>query len=179
MGIDYSAGHAMCLEIDDMIKLINGKNKKAVLEVIQSFHDSVVSGEYTSDEAKKAVSTLDNIDSKIKLDDLRDLILSYHAVEGEAGKYNGDCKFANDLWGEEILELWQGVVDVYDPSLPSLSEVRIFDSYRQNDQCPLEVPCFLFSVEDCYEKKLNSEGVNLNKLAGGYLNEISWTDVSC
>ena len=179
MGIDYSSGHAMCLEINDMIKLINSKNKKAILEVIQNFHDSVVSGEYTSDKAKKTVSKLDDIDSKIKLADLKELILSYHAVEGEAGKYNGDCKFANDLWGEDILELWEGIVDVCGLDLPPLSEVRIFDSYRQNDECPLEVPCFLFSVEDCYEKKLNSEGINLKKLSGNYLNEISWTDVSC
>ena len=178
MGIDYAAGHAMCVEIDNMVGLINGKNKKYVLEVIQSFHDSVMSGQYTSDKAKKAVTALDNIDSKIKLADLKELILEYHAVEGEAGKYEGDCKFANDLWGDDLLELWEGVLDVCDIPMPSLSEVRIFDSHRQNYDCPLEVPCFLFEVEDCYERTLNEEGKNLNKLSGGYLNEISWTDVS-
>jgi hypothetical protein len=179
MGIDYSSGHAMCLEIGDMVKLINGKNKRTVLEVVQSFHDSVVNGEYTSDKAKKAVSSLDNLNAKIKVSTLRELICDYHKVLGEAGKYNGDCQFANDLDGYDLLELWEGIVDVCGLDLPLLSEVRIFDSYRQNDQCPLEVPCFLFSVEDCYEKKLNSEGINLKKLSGNYLNEISWTDVSC
>lgn len=178
MGIDYSAGHAMCLEIDNMVRLINGKNKKAILEVIQSFHDSVVGGQYTSEKAKKSVAALNNIDSKIKISDLKELILEYHAVTGEAGKYEGSCHFKNDLDGYDLLELWEGILDVCDIPMPSLSEVRIFDSHRQNYDCPLEVPCFLFSVEDCYDRTLSHEGKNLNKLSGGYLNEISWTDVS-
>ena len=179
MGIDYFAGHAMCLSDCEMVKLITGKNKKPVLEVIQSFHDSVIGGQYTSDKAKKAITALNNIDSKIKLADLRELIIEYHTIEGDAGKYEGDCRFANDLDGYELMELWESIIDVCDVELPSLSEIRIFDSYRQNYDCPMEVPCFLFSVEDCYERTLNDEGKNLNKLAGGYLNEISWTDVSC
>jgi hypothetical protein len=181
MGIDYYAGHAMCLGDYEMVKLINGKNKKAVLEVMQSFHDSILADEYVTDKAKKAVSVLngENIPSTIKLVDLRELIIEYHTVEGDAGKYEGDCRFANGLDGYQLLELWEGIIDVCNTELPSLSEVRIFDSYRQNYDCPIEVPCFLFSVEDCYERTLNDEGKNLNKLAGGYLNEISWTDVSC
>tara|TARA_Y100000385_G_scaffold280804_1_gene332544 strand:- start:244 stop:783 length:540 start_codon:yes stop_codon:yes gene_type:complete len=179
MGIDYSAGHAMCLEIDDMIKLINGKNKKAILKVVKSFHDSVVDNKYVSDKAKKAVSSLDNLNSKITISTLREVICDYHKVLGEAGKYEGDCQFANDLDGDDIVELWQGIIGVCGEQMPHLSEVRIFDSYRQNDQCPLEVPCFLFSTEDCYVRTISDEGKRLKKLAGGYLNEISWTDVSC
>ena len=178
MGIDYSAGHAMCLGIEDMVKLINGKNKKAILEVVQSFHDSDVSGMYTSDKAKKAVSSLDNLNPKITISTLKELICDYHEVQGEAGKYDGDCQFVNDLDGYDLLELWEGILEVCDEPIPSLSEIRIFDSHRKNYDCPLEVPCFLFSVEDCYVRTLSDEGKRLKKLAGGYLNEISWTDVS-
>ena len=104
MGIDYFAGHAMCLSDCEMVKLINGKNKKPVLEVIQSFHDSVIGGQYTSDKAKKAITALNNIDSKIKLADLRELIIEYHTIEGDAGKYEGDCRFANGLDGYQLLD---------------------------------------------------------------------------
>ena len=36
MGTDYSSSNAVIVDLDDMLRIINGKNKKAVLEVIQS-----------------------------------------------------------------------------------------------------------------------------------------------
>tara|TARA_R110002020_G_scaffold135764_1_gene303170 strand:- start:828 stop:1367 length:540 start_codon:yes stop_codon:yes gene_type:complete len=179
MGIDYSAGHAMVLSCVDMLNLINGKNKKAILEVIQSFHDEVLADKYSSDRAKKSVEVLSNISQKIKLADLKELILEYHDVIGEAGKYGGDCQFSNGLDGYDLMMLWEPIIDVCDINLPSLTGIQVFDSYRQHMDCPIGEPCFLFDVDDCYEKKLNSAGKNLKKFSGGYLNEVTWTDVSC
>ena len=178
MGTDYSSGYAMSCELENMLKIIKAKNKKSVIEAIQCFHDSVVDGQYTSDKAKKYVSSLNEIKPNIKLADLKQIIIDYHEVEGDTGKYEGDCRFTNDLDGWDLIELWQDIIEASREELPDLSEIRIFDSYRQHYDCPLGVMCFVFNREDCYERTLSDKGKSLKKLCGGYLSEISWTDVS-
>jgi len=177
MGIDYSASTAIIVDINGMLKIINGKNKKAVLEVIQSFVDKMVDYEYTSDKTKKWLKKLDNIPSNITLANLKEKLSDFHEVSGSAGKYEGDCRFSNDMYGDELMELWDGIIEVSSVDLPSLDSIRIFDSYRQQMDCPLEEISFCFNPEECYEKTLNQEGKNLSKLAHNMW-ETSWTDVS-
>ena len=94
MGIDYSASTAIIVDINGMLKIINGKNKKAVLEVIQSFVDKMVDYEYTSDKTKKWLKKLDNIPSNITLANLKEKLSDFHEVSGSAGKYDGDCRLS-------------------------------------------------------------------------------------
>ena len=173
MGIDYSTGHAMTLTCNEILSILKAKNKKPILEVIQSFHDEIIRDKYSSEKAKESVAVLDNINPKIKLADLKQLILEYHDVIGEAGKYSGDCRFANDLDGYDLMMLWEPIIEVSGETLPALTGIQIFDSYRQHMDCPIGEPCFLFDVDDCYEKQLNEAGKNLKKFSGGYLNEVT------
>mgnify|MGYP003149864061 FL=1 len=177
MGTDYSSSTAIIVDLDGVLKLINGKNKKYVLEVVQSFVDKTMTDEYTSNETKKWLKKLDNIPSSIKLSDLRDKLSKFHEIKGEAGKYEGNCQFANGMWGDDLMCLWEDIISVCDITLPDLDSIRIFDSYRQQMDCPLEVVSFCFNVEDCYEKKLNKAGKNLSKITDSMW-ETTWTDVS-
>ena len=177
MGTDYSASTAIIVDLDGMLKIINGKNKKSILEVVQSFVDKTKSDGYASDKTKEWLKKLDNIPSSIKLGDLKEKLRDFHEVKGSAGKYEGDCQFANGMWSDDLMALWEGVVDVSDIDLPSLNSIRIFDSYRQQMDCPLEEVSFCFDPEGCYKKTLNQEGKNLSKLADNMW-ETSWTDVS-
>ena len=177
MGTDYGSGSAVIVDLDSMLRIINGKNKKAVLEVIQSFVDTKMDDEYTGDESKKHLGTLNDLPSNITLQNLRGLLEDFHTIKGSAGKYGGDCHWANGFWNEDMLELWEGIVEVSGEELPYLTEVRFFDGYRQHMDCPKEVACFCFDPDGCYEKTLNSAGKNLEKLNGSVW-ETSWTDVS-
>tara|TARA_Y100001938_G_C7963670_1_gene365649 strand:+ start:51 stop:587 length:537 start_codon:yes stop_codon:yes gene_type:complete len=177
MGTDYSSESAIIVDLESMIGLINGKNKKATLEVIQSFVDKIMADQYTSEETKEWLKKLDKIPSNIKLGELKEKLREFHAIKGSAGKYDGDCHFANGMWGEDMMILWEDVIDVSNIVLPDLDQIRIFDSYRQQVDCPLEEVSFCFNAEDCYEKKLNQTGKNLEKIAGN-LWETSWTTVS-
>lgn len=177
MGTDYGSGSAVIVDLDSMLRIIDGKNKQAVLEVIQSWVDKQMGDEYTGEESKQYLEKLNNIPSKIKLGDLRELLEEFHVINGEAGKYGGDCHWANGLDSYEMQELWEGIVEVSGLELPYLSEVRFFDGYRQHMDCPKEEACFCFDPDGCYEKTLNSAGKNLYKLNGSVW-ETSWTDVS-
>ena len=177
MGTDYGSGSAVIVNLDSMLGIINGKNKKAVLEVVQSFVDKHMDDEYTSKQNKKYLGILNNLPSNIKLADLRELLSDFHVIEGEAGKYGGNCRWANGFDDYEMLELWEGIIEVSYQELPHLNEVRFFDGYRQHMDCPMEEPCFCFDPDGCYEKTLNSAGKNLYKLSGSVW-ETSWTDVS-
>ena len=177
MGTDYSSSNAVIVDLDSMLRIINGKNKQAVLEVIQSFVDEHMSGEYTSDETKVCLQKLNDLPSNITLKHLRELLEEFHVINGEAGKYGGNCHWANGLDSYEMHGLWGDILEVSGEELPYLSEVRFFDGYRQHMDCPKEEACFCFDPDGCYEKTLNNAGKNLEKLNGSVW-ETSWTDVS-
>ena len=177
MGTDYGSGSAVIVDLDSMLRIINGKNKQAVLEVIQSWVDKQMESEHTCEESKKYLETLNNLPSNITLKHLKELLEEFHVIKGEAGKYGGNCHWANGLDSYDMHELWGAIIEVSDVELPWLSEVRFFDGYRQHMDCPMEEPCFCFDPDGCYEKTLNSAGKNLYKLSGSVW-ETSWTDVS-
>ena len=99
------------------------------------------------------------------------------AYEGEAGRYEGDCKFThwNDNQPYELTKLvdWIGTTE----GLPDADCVRIFDSYRQHDEMLVGEPSIIYGSDSVWERSLSSEGKKLEKFAG-YLAESSWTDVS-
>jgi len=179
MGTDYSSSSAVIVDLDSMLgkEVINGKNKQAILEVIQSFVDAKMDEQYTSDETKVYLQKLNYLPSNITLKHLRELLEEFHVIKGEAGKYGGDCHWANGFDSYEMHELWEGILEVSGAELPYLMEVRFFDGYRQQMDCPKEVACFCFDPDGCYEKTLNDAGKNLKKLNGNVW-ETSWTDVS-
>ena len=177
MGTDYSSSNAVIVDLNSMLGIINGKNKKAVLEVIQSFVDKQMNDQYNDEKSKPYLEKLNNIPSKVSLSDLKKLLADFHKISGSAGKYGGDCCWTNGLWDEEMLELWEGIIEVSGKNLPYLNSVRFFDGYRQHMDCPMEEPCFCFDPDGCYEKKLNTAGKTLEKLSGNVW-ETSWTDVS-
>ena len=178
MGVDYSANEAVVLDAWDMVKIINGANKKHVVDILQGFHDNIVADEHTSAEAKLSVKVFDGISPRAKLAEIRHLLVEYHNVEGEAGTYEGNCWFANGLCGDELMELWERIIEASGCELPTPYEITIFDSYRKHANCQIGVASFLFAPDDCYERTLSEQGKALEKMSGGYLAEVSWTEVS-
>jgi len=178
MGVDYSANEAVVLYIWDMVNIINGANKKHVVDIMQGFHDNIVADEHTSDAAKLSVKVFDGISPRTKLAEIRYVLDEYHNVVGEAGKYEGDMGLANGLCSDDLMKLWEPIIEASGVELPTPYEITIFDSYRQHVECEIGVVSFLFAPGDCYERTLSEQGKALEKMSGGYLAEVSWTEVS-
>lgn len=178
MGTDYSSESAIIVNLDGMLSLISSKNKKAVLEVIQNWVNLLKMDSGTEDGTKESLKTLDSISSGILFADLIGRLEDFHEISGSAEKYGGDCHFTNGIDSYDLMELWEGIIDVSGVDLPDLNSIRIFDAYRQHEDCPMEEVSFCFDPEGCYEKTLNQEGENLSAIAPN-MYEVSWTDVSC
>ena len=176
MGTDYSTNSAITLTSHELIGIINDKNNKSIIDVLQKFYNSQVK-ENPDNEPNEAIKALNEIKPNITIDQLQEIINRLSEVQGEAGKYEGNCSLAH-IEEYELQQLWDAIITQSGSDLPPLSEIRVFDSYRQHLGCPIGVASFLFEEEDCYEKQLNVSGKTLEELSGGYLNEITWTDVS-
>ena len=176
MGTDYSTNSAIVLTSDELIGIINSKNTKSIIAALQEFYNSQVE-ENPDDEPNEAIKALNGIKPNISIDQLGETINRLSGVQGEAGRYEGNCSLAH-IRDYELQQLWDEIITRSGSDLPPLQEIRVFDSYRKHEECPIGVASFLFDEEDCYEKQLNDSGKTLEELSSGCLNEITWTDVS-
>mgnify|MGYP006183619389 CR=1 FL=1 len=129
-----------------------------------------------SDAAVESLSRIRLADD-ITTDDLKATLIAQCEIAGEAGKYEGDCHLVHtETW--YLCDLWNAISEASGTDLPGIDEVRVFDSHRKHADCPIGEVSFIFSWDAVYESKLNSGGEFLQKLCGGYLNEVTWTDVS-
>jgi len=182
MGVDVSSQSGVIASTSEIIKLVNGKNKKKILELCQDFYDEVYSDHINYKECswrKEVVeyfSSLNNIQAKT-VGDLKDILGSLVKVSGEPAKYDLDTHVE---YGEEVCLLWQKIIEEgLDVELPHLEEVTAFGSCRYNGyDVPLGEACFVFSESCCFEKSLSDIGKNLKK-AIGHVDVTEWTHYSC
>ena len=174
MGTDYSSESGVEVSLEQFADryIYQDSNKAMTKRVIKSVNDCI-----SEDPDKWPV------DKVSTMEEVRSLWQTVTAHEGEAGKYEGDCKFTywSEQGGWEVTEPYelQELVDYIGSAegLPSVSCVRIFDSYRQHDQMTVGEPVIIYDTYSVWERTLSSEGKKLQSFAG-YLTESSWSDVS-
>jgi hypothetical protein len=179
MGIDVYSGKGVIADSDDVVRFVNGKNKKIVIQTCQAWYDNLVS-EYKDDPSdwKQQVVTdfegISLISTKATIAEVRKALQSVIKVEGEVAKY-GECYVEH---AEYLMDLFNKLFEVCNLGLPYLTNVTAFGSARYNGwDVPLGVACFVFSSDDCFVKVLSEEGENLQKMIG-HCNETEWTEMS-
>lgn len=171
MGTDYNNGSGFLVSLDQMLSLITEENYK--LAIIGLGFARQETEEYSEQDCSLMTVPMDN-DYTYK--QFIKWFEEFHTVKGEAGKYGGDCEFANGFYQDTVGNIWHHIVDLMKIKLPCF-ECRIFDSGRQAMECPLGVACFIFDDEQCYNKRLSAMGKRFKDFAGE-LNLVQWTDVS-
>ena len=178
MGIDYNQDTGVEYNLESFAdRFIHHTDNAARLKrVIKAVNAEIKSQHESSDNC-----TWPNVKITTS-DELREFWNTVTAYGGEPGKYEGDMAFT--YWSEK--EGWK-VNDSYDltilveaigntENLPSVSSVRIFDSYRQHSEMTIGEPVIIYSSDDVWERSLSPAGKKLEKLCG-YVCESSWTDV--
>lgn len=172
MGIDYEANSGIIATLDQMLKLIDEDN---YLEIIEGIKLNIAQwreeGYYPN-----LCDMIMKLDDNPSFNAFNEWIGEVHAIEGEAGKYDGDAKLKNGIELHEIAELWNVIVHIVDVSLP-IFHCEIFNSWRQAPDCPYGEVSFIFDEDGCYIKELSEEGKNLDKMLGDLI-VSTWTDIS-
>lgn len=171
MGIDYDQGSGILVTLDQMLTLITEENYKLAQNGI------MFAGSEIEEWSEKDCSELTQISSKeYTYKQFMEWFEKFHEIKGEPGKYGGDAEFANGFYPDTVGTIWFYIVESIKAKLPDF-QCEIFNSGRQAMDCPLGEPCFIFSEEGCYTKRLNANGKRLEALAGE-LKYVEWTDIS-
>ena len=179
MGTDIWSSKGIIADESEVVRFINGKNKKIVIQTCQEWYDGVVD-EYKNDPSdwKQQVVTdfegIDKISTKATIAEVRKALQSVIKVKGEVAKY-GECYVENS---EYLMDLFNKLFEACDLDVPYLENVVAFGSARYNGyDVPLGVACFVFSSNECFVRTLSEEGENLKKMIG-HCDETEWTEIS-
>lgn len=188
MGTDISSESGVLCQTEDVVKFINGKNKKLVMEICTEFYDNLKSqseGKGTDSWEMEVFKHFEPLaafqsNSKMSISDVREVAASVVKVSGEPAKYDIDTHVVHS---EQLEELFGKIVDSYRDmtgiDIPSLYEVNAWGSARYNGwDVPLGEACFVFSENECYTKQISDEGKALKKVIG-HCAVTEWTTYSC
>tara|TARA_B100000929_G_C15495007_1_gene415708 strand:- start:84 stop:587 length:504 start_codon:yes stop_codon:yes gene_type:complete len=166
MGTDVYSESGIIAGIDEMVGLIRKKDLKTVIDICEN----------KSLESLADLEPLKTINKKSTIEEVREALFECVKVHGEPAKYGSDeCYLENEY---AVAVLWGEILSETRPTLPSLNEVRIFDSPRYNGwDVPLGEACFIFNSSDCFIRTLSEEGKAL-KRAIGHCETTEWTIVS-
>lgn len=180
MGVDIYSSRGIIATVDEFLGVVNGKNKRLVLEVCKKFHNELVSDAEANKEddwrqnLADCFKPLSQIPFNSTLAFVRGTIDSCVGVRGEVAKY-GECYVEH---AEYIQELFEKIVDVSGFDLPYIEQVTAWGSGRYNGwEVPKGVPCVVFNSEDCYVKTLSEKGMAVKKFLG-HCDETEWTEMS-
>jgi len=179
MGTDIWSDKGIIADESEVVRFINGKNKKTVIKICQEFYDELLDQykENPEEWRKQLVDDFEgihNISTKATIAEIRKALQSVVKVEGEVSKY-GDCYVEHT---EYLMDLFNKLFEACDLDIPYLDNVVAFGSARYNGyDVPLGVACFVFSSDQCFVRTLSEEGKNLKKMIG-HCDETEWTDIS-
>ena len=181
MGMDVYSGRGVIVDVNDFLKIINGKNKSNVVGICLSFlsgleNEAEASGDEWRIDLAKRFSALSTLKKGMKISDIREVISSVVVLGGEVSKY-GEC-WVEDC--EYIEELFQSIIHICPEgdSLPPIEQVCAWGSARLNSyDVPLGVPCVVFDSGYCFTRVISEEGKAVEKIFG-HCHESEWTEMS-
>ena len=176
MGTDIYSSKGIIADESEVVRFINGKNKKIVIQTCQEFYDELLDLSHP-DEWRHLVDDFDGINlisTKATIAEVRKALQSVIKVKGEVAKY-GECYVEHS---EYLMDLFNKLFEACDLNVPYLENVVAFGSARYNGyDVPLGVACFVFSSNECFVRTLSEEGENLKKMIG-HCDETEWTEIS-
>jgi len=183
MGTDIYSSRGVIVEVDDFLKVINGKNKLNVVEDCLKFHQTlVVDARQNPDDdwrqnLVRSFKALGGLKKSMKLDEIREIIASTVEVGGEVAKY-GDCWVENSEYVEALFSCILNAREWSADNLPYIQQVTAWGSGRNNGwDVPKGVACVVFDSDSCFERTLSDQGKAVKK-AFGHCDETEWTSVS-
>lgn len=182
MGMDIYSERGVIAQIDDMTGMLRKADVKKALQAIKKWFETVdkeslwtMSQDKPLDEFFAELKNLTEASSPA----LEDLIAALDAccvVNGEPSKYGSDDCYVSHA--QALEGIWNSIIEATRPGLPTLKEVKVFDSGRVNGwDVPHGVACFIFESDDCFERKLTETGKLLKK-AIGHCDPAEWTIMS-
>ena len=169
--MDIYSGRGIVFTVDEFLnKIINGKNKKAIVEVIvEAITQNAF--DYLTGVAPESFDVLCNLKPNMKLAEIKEIIASVGEVDGEGS----DCYVVDS---DAIEALFDKILEVSGHDLPPISEVTAWGSGRYNGwDTPKGVACVVFDSDSCFERKLSDQGKAVKKLFGS-CDETEWTEMS-
>ena len=179
MGTDIYSSKGVMADTDEIVRFVNGKNKKIVIKTCQEWYNELVNRyEEEPDEWNEQLvddfEGIDKISTKATIAEIRRALQSIIKVEGEVSRY-GDCYVGH---ADHLMDLFNKLFEACDLDIPYLENVTAFGSARYNGwDVPLGVACFFFSSNECFVKTLSEQGENLKKMIG-HCDETEWTEIS-
>ncbi len=178
MGVDITACEGVLAQTEDIVKLVNGKNKQHVLdywhdwfnasESIAEYGDGQMCGFVMKDTFEPPAAT---DASMLKIGVIRKRLENLVNVDGTGL----DCGV---VFRDEVHDFFQGLLYIIAPKLPCLEGVEAWGSSRyQGYDVPKGVACFVFDVEDCFKRVPTAAGKRLKAVLGN-LDVTSWSDYS-
>lgn len=181
MGMDVYSEHGVIAQIDDMTRMLRKSDVKKALAGIKEWFETVDKeslwnmGDKPFDEVFADLKKLTEDDAPA-LNDLISALDNCCVVNGEPSKYGSDDCYVHHP--QALEQIWNRIIETTRPGLPSIREVKVFDSVRTNGgNVPHGVACFIFDSDDCHERRLTETGKLLKK-AIGHCDPAEWTIVS-
>jgi hypothetical protein len=183
MGVDIYSSKGVICSVNEFLQIINGKNKKAIVNVCRSFWADLVAQcdkgykpepEPWRAKLADAFNAFYHLEPTMTIKEIRKIIESVVVVEGEVSKY-GECHVENS---EYVESLFSQILEASGLDLPDIEEVTAWGSGRYNGwEVPTGVACVVFDSSRCFVKTLSEEGKALKKLLG-HCDETEWTEMS-
>lgn len=178
MGVDILNYSGIVVTIEDMLGFVTEKNCEKIIKVCRDFYKNLVES-MTPEEAEKSWN-------KQKIEFFKPLeaaatdnLHNLHQVLSELAVVEGEGMDMHVKFSEDLQSLWENIIATFKGEFPELTSVDAWGSCRYNGyDVPLNVACFVFDDDDCYEKKLSKAGKNLKKFVG-HCNVSDWTVYSC
>ena len=182
MGVDITACEGVLASVEDIVKIVNSKNKQKVIDYWHNWWSSCGKDgdcKYFNPEEEQCGFVMGNLfeplaetnASILKIGVIRTQLKNTVNVEGE-GLDTGV------VFSEEVNSFFEGLLNEIAPKLPYLEGVEAWGSSRYNGwEVPKGVACFIFDAESCFRKVPTAAGKRLKEIIGD-LDVTSWSHYS-
>ncbi|MDB4490100.1 hypothetical protein N9045_01150 [bacterium] len=174
MGVDITACEGVLATIEDIVKIVNNKNKQQVLDYWNNWWSDGDNNFDPDDEHCGFVMNdlfeppAETNASMLKIGVVRTRLKNMVNVDGEGLD-------TIVVFEGEVHSFFQGLLNKIAPKLPYLEGVDAWGSSRYNGwNVPLGVARFVFDVEGCFRQVPTAAGKRLKEIIGD-LEVTSWS----
>lgn len=174
MGVDITACEGVLASVEDIVKIVNSKNKKQVIDYWNSWWAEQKLNSWFDEDGEQCGFVMGDLFKPplgvhmVKIGVIRTRLKNMVNVAG-TGLDTGV------VFNEEVNSFFEGLLDEIAPKLPYLEGVEAWGSSRYNGWgVPLGVARFVFETEGCFKRVPTAAGKRLKEIVGD-LEVTSWS----
>ena len=178
MGVDITACEGVLASVEDIVKIVNSKNKQQVIDYWNSWWEEQGRSSYFNPEYEQCGFVMGDLfepplgGHMMKIGVIRTRLKNMVNVAG-TGLDTGV------VFNEEVYTFFEGLLNEIAPKLPYLNSIEAWGSTRYNGWgVPLGVARFVFDAEGCFRRVPTASGKRLKEIIGNRLTITSWSDYS-